>query len=87
MNRILGLLNVLLKKAHEWELTEKYENITAHVMYKKNEFDRRRERFLTPEEASRLLDGLSMTNCATYHAVKIALYTGMRFSEICNIKL
>lgn len=86
LNRILGLLNVLLKKAHEWELTEKYENITAHVMYKKNEFDRRRERFLTPEEASRLLDGLSMTNCATYHAVKIALYTGMRFSEICNIK-
>ena len=86
LNRILDLFNTLLKKAYEWELTTEYKNLIKHVQYRRSESDRTRERFLSQEEASRLLDGLSMTDCATYQVVKISLYTGMRFSEISEIK-
>jgi integrase len=46
-----------------------------------------RERFLTYKEASILLDALQYIECNLYIIAKISLHSGMRLSEILNLRI
>lgn len=81
---ILSILRRVLCKAKEWELVRNGYEVPLKSFRIANA-DQKRERFLTPEEASRILDGLQFYNCALYYISKIALYTGMRLGEITSL--
>lgn len=81
---ILSILRRVLNKAKEWELTQKSYEIPLGSFRISNS-DKKRERFLTPEEAARILDGLQFYNCTLYYIAKLSLYTGMRLGEIISL--
>ena len=47
--------------------------------------DRKREKYLTPGEAERLLADLQLVSCDMHDAACIGLYTGMRLAEILGL--
>ncbi len=55
-------------------------------MVKKPRQDNRRCRFLTKEEAKKLLDELALRSRDTHDIALISLHTGMRAGEICNLQ-
>lgn len=77
---ILTDLRRVLKKAAEWGL---YKG--ALPVFHLPPSDDKRERFLTPAEANRFLDDLSLISCDLYYISKISLYTGMRLGEVLDL--
>lgn len=53
---------------------------------KRQKFDNRRKRYLTPEEAKILLTDLKEHSITTYRIALLSLYTGMRFGEIAKLQ-
>ncbi len=77
---ILADLRRILRKAKEWGLYGG-EVPVFHLP----PADNKRERFLSPREADRLLEDLKLISCNMYYISKISLYTGMRLSEVVNM--
>jgi integrase len=48
--------------------------------------DNRRMRFLSPDEANKLLDEIKKHSAVSYRISLLSLYSGMRFGEIANLK-
>ena len=80
---VLATLRHIINKAKDWGYFEG-ENPTSKV--KKPKADNRRIRFLTKEESSALLAELKRRSQQTYEIAYLSLYTGMRASEIFNLK-
>lgn len=77
---ILADLRRIMKKAKEWG----FYGGEIPCFHLPSAADKR-ERFLTPAEASRLLEDLKIISCELYYIAKISLYTGMRLSEVVNM--
>lgn len=60
------------------------ENPARHMM-DGTKFNNRRDRYLTPEEARRLMAELKKTSIPVYRQALISLNTGMRFGEIATL--
>lgn len=84
INMILNFLEMLLKKGNEWGMVRRVENLASTVRFKNA--DKERDKWLTPEDANRLLDGLCMTNHDAYYCARISLYSGMRLGEIMSLR-
>lgn len=85
VRKILRDFQCFLNKIREWKLPGS-EHTPSNASFRVRGADSQRERYLTPPEASRLLDDLQIIDCTLYHVVKIALYTGMRLSEILTLQ-
>lgn len=83
VRKIMSDLRMIINKAHEWNLLKAGEETPKISVVHAEES---RKRFLTPDEAVRLLDGLQLVACPYYYMAKIALYTGMRLGEILNLR-
>lgn len=84
VNAILGLLGQLLKKGLEWGLIESFD---SHVLKDRiRNVECRREKYLSPKEISVIFDGLRMTSLEVFHAARVALYSGLRVSEVASLK-
>lgn len=81
---VLADFRRLINKGIAWGLVKKKDNAAGNIRIA--DADRKRERFLTPQEAEKLLDCLQYVSCTLFYVVKIGLYTGMRLSEILNLK-
>lgn len=80
INRPLAFLRSLLRTAsREWEVLP----VVPHIRLEKER--RGRERWLTSEEAVRLLDACRAKSPALADVVEIAIYTGMRQGEILGL--
>lgn len=84
VNHIISFLGRLINKGMEWGIVNSKNNPVKNVYFA--DADNERERFLTKNEASRLLDGLEFTSCEVYFAAKISLYSGLRLSEVANLE-
>ncbi len=82
---ILANLRRIISKALEWNMAPSVANPVSNFHSPKGS-DRKREKYLTPEEAKYLLDELQYISCRLYEIVKIGLYTGLRLSEIISLK-
>lgn len=81
---IIADLRRLINKGISWGMIKNKGNVAAKIRIA--DADRKRERYLTPEEAEKLLDCLQHVSCTLYYIVMIGLYTGMRLSEIVSLK-
>lgn len=84
INKIISLLGRLINRGVEWNMVDISKNPISHTLF--SDADKKRERFLTPAEASKILDGLCCMHCEAYIFAKISLFTGMRLSEIASIR-
>ena len=87
-NRIVSLLSKALNLAELWEYRPGYSNPCLHI---KKYAEVKRQRFLTAEEITRLMDALNQEaelcqNSWTIHGVKLLLFTGCRLSEILTLR-
>lgn len=53
---------------------------------KRQKFDNKRKRYLTPAEATLLLEDLKKHSITVYRITLLSLYTGMRFGEIAKLQ-
>lgn len=83
INKIISLLGRLINRGIEWDMINVAKNPISHTLF--SDADKKRERFLTSSEASKILDGLRCIYCDAYIFAKISLFTGMRISEIASI--
>lgn len=88
-NRCFALLSILFKKAEEWEYLPPKSNPCAGVpTYKEN----KKQRFLSRMELLKLEESLKQqereqkASYYTVHALRLALYTGCRKSNIFNLQ-
>jgi integrase len=83
-NRVLVLLRFVFNLAHKWGVPGSSKNPTVGL---KTVPDVYRERFLTPDEARRLLAALDTDeNRVAARAIKMLLMTGARRNEITQAK-
>ena len=87
-NRIVSLLSKALNLAELWGYRSGYSNPCLHI---KKYAEMKRQRFLTAEEITRLMDALNQEaelcqNSWTIHGVKLLLFTGCRLSEILTLR-
>ncbi len=86
-NRIMSLLSKALNLSELWGYRPNHSNPCLHVQkYPEN----KRERFLNPEEITRLMEVLreeeeTCQNPWTTHAIRLLLLTGCRLSEILTL--
>ncbi len=78
----LAVIRQAFNKAIEWGV---YNGINPATKVKRPKKDNRRVRFLTREEAEKLLDTLKKHSTQVYEMAYLSLYTGMRFGEIANL--
>ena len=78
----LAVIRQAFNKAIEWGV---YNGVNPATKVKKPKKDNRRVRFLTREEAEKLLDTLKKHSTQVYEMAYLSLYTGMRFGEIANL--
>lgn len=81
---ILSTLRRVINKAREWGVVKVNEKLVSQAHIPGS--DVKRERFLTRDEANKLFDCLQHVSCTLYFIAKISLYTGMRLSEILNLR-
>ncbi len=79
----IAVVRQVFNKAAEWGF---YSGTNPVKSVKVKKADNRRLRFLTKEEAKRLLEELKKHSQQVYEMAYISLYTGMRFGEIANLK-
>ena len=79
-NRVLAAMSTMFNMAERWGLRPDGSNPCRHV---EKYPQRRRERFLSAAELSRLGDALAGYDGSPYHvaAIKLVVFTGARFSE------
>ena len=79
---VLAVIRQVFNKAIEWGF---YNGANPTAKVKKPKKDNRRIRFLTKEEAEKLLDELKKRSRQIYEIAYLSLYTGMRAGEIFNL--
>jgi len=79
---ILTIIGQIFNKAIEWGV---FNGINPITRVKKPKKDNRRVRFLTYEEAEKLLSELKKRSIQAYEMAYLSLYTGMRLGEIINL--
>ena len=85
-NRTLGVISKMMNQAEAWGLRPDRSNPCYHVRKFK---ERKRERFLSPEELASLAQALEAEEPlapAAVTAFRLLLYTGARLSEIQTLK-
>ena len=85
-NRTLGVVSKMMNLAEAWGLRPDRTNPCYHVRKYK---ERKRERFLTPEELARLgkaLDAEAPVAPSAVTAFRLLLFTGARLSEIQTLR-
>ena len=88
-NRTLGVLSVMFNQAEIWGLREDGSNPCRHV---KKYAEKKRERYLSPEELNRLGDTLRKLELdgtesqAAIDALRLLILTGCRLGEIQTLK-
>ena len=85
-NRTLGVISKMMNLAEAWGLRPDRSNPCYHIRKYK---ERKRERFLSPDELARLgkaLDEEEPLTPAAVTAFRLLLYTGARLSEIQTLK-
>lgn len=83
-NKEIGCLRHIFSKAVEWEMLERNPfNRGKSLLFKENN---KRLRFLTEDEIDSLLDELDKCPRVLKWLVICALHTGMRLSELLNLK-
>ena len=83
-NQIIFFLRRLINKGILWDIVHIQKNPAQNMAF--SDADKKRERFLSANEASMLLDGLRLMYCDAYFFAKISLFTGMRLSEIAMLE-
>lgn len=83
VSRILADFKGIVNRAFKWNLLDGKNPLLGITV--KN-VSSKRERFLSKEEAKRILDGLIFFSCDLYKISKVALYTGMRLNEILQLR-
>ena len=81
---IIGIIKRIINKMDDWGLyrgTKPFDKITLPKV------NNRRMRFLTPEEARRLLDELKEHSLTVYLQALISLHCGLRFGELAELKI
>lgn len=81
---ILAHLRRIIAKALEWNMAPAVAN-PASRFHVPSGADRKREKYLTPREAERLLEDLQLVSCDMHDAACIGLHTGMRLAEILGL--
>lgn len=79
----IGLVRRIMRRMVKWQLYEgklPFENITLPKL------NNARERFLTPDEARRLLEELKKRSPTTWLMALISLHCGLRFGEIARLR-
>lgn len=82
---ILKKLRAIINKGKEWNLVKK-ELIFSRTCFNVPNAEVKRDKYLEPKEAERILDGLQFYDYMLYYIAKFALYTGMRLGDIVNLK-
>ncbi len=87
-NRALALLSKALNLAELWNYRPNHSNPCRHI---KKYTEQKRERFLSQEETSRLIEALEMElqrkeNIWAIYAIRLLLMTGCRRGEILTLK-
>jgi len=85
-NRTLGVLSKMLNQAEAWGYRPDRSNPCFHVKKYK---EKKRERFLSPDELASLGEALDAEECFAPSAVtafRLLIYTGARLSEIQTLK-
>jgi integrase len=84
-NRALAVLSTMFNVAERWGLRPDESNPCRHIEKYRQ---RRRERFLSPEELARLGNTLSAYNGSPYYiaAVKLLVFTGARLGEVLGLR-
>lgn len=81
---VKSVIRLLFNYAKDHNLFEG-ENPTKSFL-KRQKFDNKRKRYLTSEEATKLLIDLKNSSITTYRIALLSLYTGMRFGEIAKLQ-
>ena len=84
VRNILACLQQIISKALEWEMAPGVTNPIARL--REPGADRKRQKYLTHEEARDLLRGLKELSPQMHDMAYIALYTGMRLGEVLALK-
>ena len=83
IRHVVGQLRRIYNFMGKWELYQG-ANPTTHITLPRA--DNSRSRFLTREEAEKLLTNLKPRSRYVYHMAMFSLYTGMRAGEIMNLR-
>lgn len=84
VKKVLKFFKAIIAKANSWGLTHGSQyNPVGKVDIKDS--DAQRERYLTPQEAEKLLEACQDVSCQIYFIACIGLYTGMRLGEILSL--
>lgn len=83
VRHVLGLLARIYNKIISWKLWTGDNPVSA---VKRPTRDNKRHRFLTSEEAHRLLSALHVRSPQTHDMALTSLHTGMRFGEIASLR-
>jgi integrase len=86
VKNILSTLSRIFNKCQEWEIIPKDTHNPVKIP-KILKIESPRERFLTYDEASIILNALQHVNLQVYMISKISLHTGMRLGEILNLQI
>ncbi len=82
VHQVLTLIRSIFRKSVTWGL---YEGQIPTESIKFPKLDNKRLRFLTHNEADRLLEALKEKSQQVYNQSLLALFCGLRFSEIANL--
>jgi integrase len=82
VHQVLALIRAIFRKSVAWGL---YEGQIPTDSIKFPKHDNKRLRFLTHNEADRLLESLKEKSPQVYNQSLLALFCGLRFSEIANL--
>lgn len=81
---LVGIIKRVINKMDDWGLYHGTKPFSKVTLPKVNN---RRIRFLTPDEAHRLLDELKQHSQTVYLQALISLHCGLRFGEIAELKI
>jgi integrase len=86
VKNIFKILYRVFNKCQEFGLIPEIARLPK-IGFARGTADRKRERYLTHEEISRLFDCLQLISCDLYLIAKLSLYTGMRLHEIISLNV
>ncbi len=84
VQQVLRVMKAIINKGKHWNLIDSsFNNPVTGIIVRGH--DKRRERFLSVQEARILLIELQLFSCNLYFISKFSLYTGMRLSEVIHL--